>query len=377
LGNRHVHDPAIGIVKAGAHSRSETASPVSIWSILETDRSVRNSNKTPYDRTTLMQAIQLTKYGKPEEGLRLVEIAEPGDPKSGQILIRVEYAPINDSDLLVASGLYAVQPKLPSVVGNEGAGKVLAVGDGVQNVKVGDRVVIPRGVFSWAEKVLAPAEEAIVLPPEIDPQQAAMLSINPPAAALLLEEFVSLKPGDWIVQNAANSGVGRAVIVFAKQQGLRTINIVRRSELIHELKEIGADIVLLAGPNTAAEANRATGGALVRLALDGVGGNATGTLLDIVGWDAKIVCYAAPTREPIKVNPLGLVAKRASIHPFFMYYPEHLPRIPEKIRAAAALVASHQLRAPIAAVYPARRFEQALAHALAGGKVLLDFADGS
>ena len=324
-----------------------------------------------------MQAIQLTKYGKPEEGLRLVEIAEPGDPKPGEVLIRVEYAPINDSDLLVASGLYAVQPKLPSVVGNEGAGRVLAVGDGVQNVKVGDRVVIPRGVFSWAEKVLAPAEEVIVLPPEIDPQQAAMLSINPPAAALLLEEFVSLKPGDWIVQNAANSGVGRAVIVFAKQKGLRTINIVRRPELIDELKEIGADIVLLAGPNTAANANRATGGALVRLGLDGVGGDATGTLLDVVGWDAKIVCYAAPTREPIKVNPLGLVAKRASIHPFFMYYPEHLPRIPEKIRAAAALVASHQLRAPIAAVYPARRFEQALAHALAGGKVLLDFAAAS
>ncbi len=324
-----------------------------------------------------MQAIQLTKYGKPEEGLRLVEIAEPGDPKPGQVLIRVEYAPINDSDLLVASGLYPVQPKLPSVVGNEGAGRVLAVGDGVQTVKVGDRVVIPRGVFTWAEKVLAPAEEAIVLPPEIDPQQAAMLSINPPAAALLLEEFVSLKPGDWIVQNAANSGVGRAVIVFAKQMGLRTINIVRRPELIEELKEIGADIVLLAGPSTAVEASRATGAALVRLALDGVGGDATGTLLDVVGWDAKIVCYAAPTREPIKVNPLGLVAKRASIHPFFMYYPEHLPRIPEKIRAAAALVAGHLLRAPIAAVYPARRFEQALAHALTGGKILLDFGEGN
>jgi NADPH:quinone reductase-like Zn-dependent oxidoreductase len=324
-----------------------------------------------------MHAIQLTKYGKPEEGLRLAEIAEPGDPGSGQILIRVEYAPINDSDLLVASGLYAVQPTLPSVVGNEGAGKVLAVGDGVQNIKVGDRVVIPHGVFSWAQKVLAPAEEAIVVPAEIDPQQAAMLSINPPAAALLLEEFVALKLGDWIVQNAANSGVGRAVIVFAIQKGLRTVNIVRRPQLVQELNEIGGNIVLLAGPNTAAEAKSATGGALVRLALDGVGGDATGTLLDIVGWDAKIVCYAAPTREPIKVNQLGLVAKRASIHPFFMYYPEYLPRIPEKIRAAATLVASHQLRAPIAAVYPARRFEQALAHALAGGKVLLDFTDGS
>ena len=322
-----------------------------------------------------MQAIQLTKYGKPEEGLRLVEIAEPGDPEPDQILIRVEYAPINDSDLLVASGLYAVKPTPPSIIGNEGAGKVLAVGDALQNVKAGDRVVIPRGVFSWAQKVLAPAQEAIVLPPEIDPQQAAMLSINPPAAALLLEEFVALKAGDWIVQNAANSAVGRAVIVFAKQKGVRTINIVRRSELIHELQEIGADVVLLAGPNTAAEANRATGGALVRLALDGVGGDATETLLDVVGWEAMIVSYAAPTRQPFKVNPLGLVAKRASIHPFFMYYPEYLPKIGEKIRTAAALVASGQLRAPIAAVYPARRFEQALTHALTGGKVLLDFTD--
>src|SRR5258708_32806472 len=234
-----------------------------------------------------MQAIHLTKYGEPEESLQFAEIAEPDRPKPGQILIRVEYAPINDNDMLLARGLYTIQPTLPSVVGNEGAGKVLAVGDGVRNVKIGDRVVIPLGVFSWAEKVLAPAEEAIVLPPEIDPQQAAMLSINPPAAALLLEEFVSLKPGDWIVQNAANSGVGRAVIVFAKQRGLRTINIVRRPELIDELKEIGADVVVLAGPNTAAEANRATGGALVRLALDGVGGDATGTLRDVVGWDSK------------------------------------------------------------------------------------------
>ena len=291
-----------------------------------------------------MQAIQLTKYGEPEESLRLAEIAEPDRPKPGQILIRVEYAPINDNDMLLARGLYTIQPKLPSVVGNEGAGKVLAVGDGVHNVKIGDRVVIPLGVFSWAEKVLAPAEKAIVLPAEIDPRQAAMLSINPPAAALLLEEFVSLKRGDWIVQNASNSGVGRSVIAFAKQKGVRTINIVRRPELIQELKDIGADVVLLAGPNAAAEANRATGGALVRLALDGVGSDATGTLLDIVGWEAKIVCYAFPTRDLIKLNPFGLVAKRASIHPFFMHYPDNLPKIPEKIRAAAELVANHQLR---------------------------------
>jgi NADPH:quinone reductase-like Zn-dependent oxidoreductase len=322
-----------------------------------------------------MQAIQLTKYGEPEESLRLAEIPEPNHPEPGQILIHVEYAPINDNDMLLARGLYTIHPNLPSVVGNEGAGKVLSVGDGVKNVKPGDRVVIPFGAFSWAEKVLAPAEKAVVLPAEIDPQQASMLSINPVAAALLLEDFVPLRPGDWIVQNAANSGVGRSVIAFAKQKGVRTINIVRRPELIQELKDIGADVVVLAS-NAAAEANHATGGALVRLALDGVGADATGTLLDIVGWEAKIVCYAFPTREPIKFNPFGLVVKRASIHPFFMHYPDNLPKIPEKIRSAADLVANHQLRMPIAAVYPVRHFGEALRHALgAGGKVLLDFTD--
>jgi NADPH:quinone reductase-like Zn-dependent oxidoreductase len=324
-----------------------------------------------------MQAIQLLKYGEPEEGLKLAEIAEPDLPKPGQILIRVEYAPINDNDLLLARGLYTIHPNVPSIVGNEGAGKVLAVGDGVKAVKIGDRVVVPYGVFSWAEKVLAPAEKAIVLPDGIDPQQAAMLSINPVAAALLLEDFVSLKAGDWIVQNAANSGVGRSVIAFAKQKGVRTINIVRRPELIQELKDIGADVVPLAGPNAAAEVNRATGGALVRLALDGIGAEATGTLLDIVGWEAKIVCYAFPTREPITFNPFGMVAKRASIHPFFMHYPDNLTKIPEKVRSAAGLVASHQLRLPIAAIYPVRRFSEALHHALGGGKVLLDFTGES
>jgi NADPH:quinone reductase-like Zn-dependent oxidoreductase len=324
-----------------------------------------------------MQAIQLTKYGEPEEGLRLAEIAEPNHPEPGQILIRVEYAPINDNDMLLARGLYTVHPNLPSIVGNEGAGKVLSVGAGVKNVKPGDRVVVPFGAFSWAEKVLAPAEKVVVLPAEIDPQQAAMLSINPVAAALLLEDFVSLRPGDWIVQNAANSGVGRSVIAFAKQKGVRTINIVRRPELIQELESIGADVVLLAASNAAAEVDRATGGAIVRLALDGVGADATGTLLDIVGWEARIVCYAFPTREPIRFNPFGLVAKRASIHPFFMHYPDNLPKIPEKIRSAAELVANHQLRLPIAAVYPVRDFGKALHHALSGGKILLDFTDES
>ena len=149
--------------------------------------------------------------------------------------------------------------------------------------------------------------------------------------------------------------LGRSVIAFAKQKGIRTINIVRRPELIQDLKQIGADVVPLAGPNAAAEVNRATGGALVRLALDGVGAQATGTLLDIVGWEAKIVCYAFPAREPITFNPFGMVAKRASINPFFMHYPDNLP-VPEKIRSAAGWSPTTNFAYHVIAAVAVRRF---------------------
>src|SRR5260370_18357253 len=116
----------------------------------------------------------------------------------------MEYAPIDYSVLLLANGVYFLNPKLPSVVGGEGAGIVEAIGAGVTSAKVGDRVTIPFGTFTWSEKVLAPAPGLFVVHPSIDTRTASMLNINPTTAVLLLSEFVKLKPKDWIVLNAAN-----------------------------------------------------------------------------------------------------------------------------------------------------------------------------
>src|SRR6202008_4407127 len=129
--------------------------------------------------------------------------------------------------------LYPSPPPLPAVIGNEGVGRVLAVGPGVESVKVGDRVLAPLGSFTCRERMVSPTGGLRSLPPEADPQQLAMLAINPPTAALLLSEYVDLKPGEWVVQNAANSAVGRWVIAFARMRGLKTVNIVRRPELGH------------------------------------------------------------------------------------------------------------------------------------------------
>jgi hypothetical protein len=105
-----------------------------------------------------------------------------------------------------------------------------------------------------------------------------MLAINPPTAALLLSEYVDLQPGEWVVRNAANSGVGRWVIAFAKTRGLKTVNIVRRPELVAELEAIGGDVVVVDSPVVPNRIKAAVGQAELRLALDGVSGPATGVL---------------------------------------------------------------------------------------------------
>ena len=96
----------------------------------------------------------------------------------------MEFCPINPSDLLLAKGIYALRPALPTVIGNEGVGRVLDVGPGVRNVKVGDRVLAPLSSFTWRERMVISADGLFALPPDADPRQLAMLAINPPTAAL-------------------------------------------------------------------------------------------------------------------------------------------------------------------------------------------------
>jgi NADPH:quinone reductase-like Zn-dependent oxidoreductase len=153
-----------------------------------------------------MKAVQVVKYGDAVEGVELREVPEPAAPKPGEALVRVEFSPINFNDLMVVWGIYAWRPELPATMGNEGAGKVIAVGEGVTAVKVGDRVILPFTVRKWQQRVLVPAEELIIVPPDADPQQAAMMAINPVTAALLLDQYVDLQPGDAVAYNAATSG---------------------------------------------------------------------------------------------------------------------------------------------------------------------------
>lgn len=320
-----------------------------------------------------MRAIQLSAFGDPATNLQVVDLPEPSAPGANEVLISMEYAPVNFNDLLLIRGTFPQHPVLPAPVGNEGAGKVLAVGSGVQHLKVGDRVVPPLYMATWRERLVVSADELFPLPEEVDARQAAMLRINPPTAALLLSEHGELKPGDWIVQNAANSGVGKSVIAFAKARGLKTINLVRRPEAMAEVASAGGDVVLLDRAESLDELREHANGARVRLALDGVSGESTVRLLEGLSHDGALVSYSFSSGDTsIQMDIRPLLRKAVRLYAFYQARPQYDAQMPTLLRQSAEFVANGQLTQPIAAVYPMSRIKDAVEHATRGAKVLLD-----
>lgn len=320
-----------------------------------------------------MKAIQLKAYGQPLEHLSFVEVNDIDTIKNDEAIIEILYSPVNPSDLLLANGTYPIQPVLPATIGNEGVGKVISIGDAVSNVKPGDIVTLPFDTFAWSEKVLVKATELIPLPADIDLQQAAMVSINPPTAVLLLEEFTVLNTGDWIVFNAANSAVAHTIIAVAKSKGLKTLGIVRRKEAVAVALEAGADIVLVEDENLISEAKKLTNNAVIKLGLDAVGGKAAGSLAQILGNNGHLVSYARMSGEAIVVSQVDLIFKSVTIHGFFMYMPQYLPKLKNAKLQSFQLLAQGKLNVPIAEIYPPEKIKEAIQHTLNGGKVLLQF----
>src|SRR6266436_2072345 len=337
----------------------------------------RPSGKSRFKGDFNMRAVQLTAFGNPVDGLEYVDIPEPDAPGPNEVLIGVEFSPINPNDLMVAQGIYAFRPPLPAVIGNEGVGRVLAIGPGVESVKVGDRVLAPLSSFTWRERMVISAVDLSTLFSDANPQQLAMLTINPPTAALLLSEYIDLKPSEWVVQNAANSGVGRWVIAFAKMRGLKTVNIVRRPELVPELEAIGGDLVVVDSPDVSERIKAAVGQAQLRLALDGVSGPATGVLAATLSPRGTLVSFAAMRLNPMSISPLDVIFKPVTVRGFFMAHPEIAAKLAPAAAQAAEMIASGRMHIPVAATYPLSSIKEAVAHAQRGGKILLDVAGSS
>jgi NADPH:quinone reductase-like Zn-dependent oxidoreductase len=319
-----------------------------------------------------VRAIQISQFGRPEDVVRVVDLQEPPSPGPREVKVAVEFSPLNKHDLLLVSGAL-LQPPLPLVLGNEGVARVVEAGQDVGTVAVGDLVVVPMFAGAWRERLLLPAEGLFRLP-EGSVEQFSMLGSNPPTAGLILSEYADLEPGDWIVQNAANSGVGRSLIALAKARGFRTINLARDESVLDGLTASGAGIVHLDDAAAAEDVRKEIGDARVALAVDSVGGVSAARLLDLLSYGGSLVTYATATGQPMPVDELTLIGKRATVRGFFAGHYDYATKVLPVIREAAPLVASGALFVPVAAVFDLEDIHAAIRRLEQGGKILLRVA---
>ena len=326
--------------------------------------------------TTWLKAQYTRRDPDPQSVIEAVPFERPV-PAAGQALVAVLAAPINPSDVLTLTGEYGILPPLPAVGGNEGVGRVVELGPDTQGPAVGQTVLLPAGIGTWASHVLAPVAKLVPLPNGADPQQLAMLTVNPPTASLLLGNFVDLKPGDWVVQNAANSGVGSYLVQLARQRGLKTVNIVRRESAVAGVEALGADVVLVDGEDLAARVKAVTHDASIKLGVDSVGGSATLRLAACLGEGGIVVNYGALSGDACKVSPRELVFRDITLKGFWLARWFRITPAAQQhalLAELAGLIAAGKLKAPIQATYDLMQIKQAVAAAAAGerqGKIMI------
>ncbi len=323
-----------------------------------------------------MKRIDLSEYGVPEHVVHCVEVPDVGAPGPGEVVFDVLAFPINPADIGFCTGTYRLRPPLPATPGAECVGRVAAVGAGVTHVQLGDHVINLQRE-NWTQRRRVKGEDVIAIPKNIPIRQAAMLRINPPTAQLLLSDVAALQPGDWVIQNVANSAVGRLIIRLGRARGLRTVNVVRRESLFAELHAIGADICIVDGPDLAARVAQAVGGAPVKLGIDAVCGEALARIASCVADGGAVVTYGAMSGGQPAIDRGDLMFRGITLSGFMLgrfLGRRSLGEIQAIFADLAGQMQDGKLDAPVAAVYPIEQIAEAVAHAqreAKGGKILV------
>src|SRR5437868_4242315 len=319
-------------------------------------------------------------HGNPADVLR-VETQPWPKPAPDEVVVEMRAAPINPADLNAIEGKYPLRPTLPATPGFEGAGVVAELGANVKNFETGAPVILPHNLGTWREAAAVKADELVAVPPEIEPVQAAMLKINPITAWRLLHDYVELKPGEWLIQNAANSAAGRAVIQIARELGYRTVNVVRREELVEELRIEGGDVVLIDGESLRDDVKEATSGGQIRLGLNAVGGDSALRLANTLAPGSTMVTYGAMSLQPLKIPNGLLIFKDLRFRGIWINKWYDNATLPERMEAFHPLFAMAKrglLKTKVEKSYPLSEVNAAVAHAAQGkrsGKIIFEFND--
>ena len=305
-----------------------------------------------------MKAIVFDRPGEPAEVLQVREVPDP-EPGPGQVRVRMIASPINPSDLLLVRGRYVFPPRPPATPGFEGVGVVDKVGPGLNplgRLVRGKRVLaINSSGGNWAELAVIPARQARPFPSDLPDEQVASAFVNPATVLAMVRHVLRVPRGEWLLQSAAGSALGRMVIKLGRHDGFRTINVVRRREAVAELEALGADAVLCSADGPIEEqVRRVVGPDGVRYALDPVGG-ATGTgVFESLAPRATMIVYGSLSGEPLRIDPRRMIAGDRVVRSFWLGHWMRQRRIPALLALFRAI--ARLIRAGVLATEPGPRF---------------------
>jgi len=269
--------------------------------------------------------VQYSSHGSPDAVLKVANETLPSTLGDNQIVVKMIAAPINPADINMIEGTYSIRPKLPAVGGNEGVGRIVAVGPKVKDLSIDDFVIPTRpGLGTWRTYGVFSQSDFLRVPSDIQPEYSATISVNPSTALRLLDDFVDLKQGDVVIQNGANSMVGVAVVQLAKERKIKTINVVRHTrpdfaDVVERIKALGGYAVVGDDYLTTPEFKRLISDLpKPKLALNCVGGTSATEIARNLDNGGVMVTYGGMSRKPITIPTSLLLFKNISLKGFWL-----------------------------------------------------------
>lgn len=318
-----------------------------------------------------MRAVVHHRFGDPSEVLGVDDVPTP-EPGPGQVRVRLLASPIHNHDLWTVRGDYGYKPELPARAGTEAAGVVDALGEGVENVQVGQRVATGGTFGAWAEYFVAGAA-GLVPVPEALPDEVAAQVVAMPFSAISLVDFLDLHDGDWLVQNAANGAVGRLVAQLAAARGLHVLGLVRRAGAVDELASQGITGVVATDDDGWRErAHEVTGGAPLVAGVDSVGGAAAGDVAALLAEGGTLAVFGSIGAGTLQIAAGDVIFKQLVVRGF---WGNRVSAVMAPAKRAALMgevfrgLAAGTLTLPVAATYGLDDIAAAAAASLHAGRV--------
>lgn len=344
-------------------------------------------NQTRQQHSLLASKLLYTEYGDPLKVVQQLEEKMIYEIKPNELLVKMLASPVNPADINTIQGKYPVRPTLPSVPGNEGVGEIVAIGNKVQHFAAGDRVVpLTNALGTWRSHIIISCSDVHKVPMQLGLVEAATLTVNPCTAFRMLRDFVSLKPGDTVIQNGANSACGQNVIQIARVWGLRTVNIVRDRPNIEQLKsflqKLGATYTLTEEELRTTNLFRSGKVKKPRLALNCVGGKSSLELMRHLADESTIVTYGGMSREPVTVPTGSLIFKDIRVRGFWMtqWTKTHFsnPDRRDMLDEIVSMMTNGEMHGPAYTLVPFKQYKEALINTMTikgmiGKKYILDF----